>query len=82
MANIDTSSKSQPKADIVARFEEARAVLRPLKCDSGKVCWVRDGAAATKGDRVCVGCCCPLNLLGNEHRHAAVLSRLCAEVAS
>lgn len=74
-------AKAQPSDDLVRRFEPARAVLRPLKCDGGAQCWVRDGKASFRhcaSANQCLGCGGSMNLIGNEQRHAAVLTMLTA----
>lgn len=56
MVDINHPPETQ---DLIARFEPARAVCRPIKCDRGARCWVRNGLVDSAGERpkfYCVGC--------------------------
>jgi hypothetical protein len=65
--------------DIVARFEPARAAVRPSACDERGGCWVKVGSAAwekgTTQNGRCTACHGPLYFVGAERQHAAALAR-------
>lgn len=79
MASKPSSLQTQD-IENVKRFEPARAVFRPRKCQPERGdCWVRlGGGAITISGGGCRACGGALNLVGNEAAHARVLTRILA----
>lgn len=78
MTHTSSSQGKQPP-ERVARFEAARAALRPAACDEREGCWVKCGAAGyhkgTKTTGTCTACGAAIYSAGNEAAPAAALSR-------
>jgi hypothetical protein len=61
----------------IAKFEPARAAVRPPACHEGINCWVKNGPGAILVSRTgCLSCKDQPNLVGNEYAHARVLARI------
>jgi hypothetical protein len=61
----------------IAKFEPARAVVRPPACYEGLNCWVKHGPGAIRITNTgCASCKDQPNLVGNEQVHARVLARI------
>lgn len=78
MSDSLATRELQAPRDIVARFEPARAAVRPLKCTHSPRCWVLCGPASMDGGKTggrCTACGGLPNIAGNEALHTKALAQ-------